>query len=57
MHSEREKISAAGTQSMHKKGQGTVLYTTLMNLEGARNLALRGEGFIEGSDSSDGRTE
>ena len=57
MRSEREKISAAGTQSMHKKGQGAVLYTTLTNLEGARNLALRGEGFIEGSDSSHGRTE
>ena len=42
---------------MHKKGQGTVLYTTLMNLERARNLASRGEGFIEGSDSSHGRTE
>jgi hypothetical protein len=57
VHSEREKISAAGTQSMHKKGQGTVLYTTLMNLEGARNLASRGEGFIGGSDRSHGRTE
>jgi hypothetical protein len=41
---------------MHKKGQGTELYTTLTNLEGARNLALR-EGFIEGSARSHGRTE
>jgi hypothetical protein len=42
---------------MHEKGQGTVPYTSLMNLEGARNLASRGEGFIEGSARSHGRTE
>jgi hypothetical protein len=30
---------------MHKKGQGTVLYTTLMNLERARNFGFERRRF------------